>query len=47
MIIPLRSGNTSETSPQPFTILAGDVGATKTSLALFQFIGTGFRPERE
>jgi glucokinase len=42
MLIPIRSADTRHLSPKPFTILAGDIGATKTNLAVFQFSGKGF-----
>lgn len=41
MLIPLRSGS-RQLSQKPFTILAGDIGGTKTNLALFQFTREGF-----
>lgn len=41
MLIPLLSGS-RQLSQLPFTILAGDIGGTKTNLALFQFTGEDF-----
>lgn len=41
MLIPLRSGS-REHSQKPLTILAGDIGGTKTNLALVQFTSESF-----
>lgn len=42
MYIPIQSGSNNLVSPASSVILAGDIGATKTNLALYQFAGKGF-----
>ena len=42
MHIPIKFGNNNKFSRSPCTVLAGDIGATKTNLALIQFEGKNF-----
>lgn len=42
MLIPIRTGNNSWSPQQPCTLLAGDIGGTKTNMALYSYDGTTF-----
>lgn len=47
MYIPIGFGNTNPFTSGPVIVLAGDIGATKTNLALIQFSGENFSVLKE
>lgn len=42
MLIPIRTGKNSCSAQQPCTLLAGDIGGTKTNMASYSYDGTKF-----
>jgi glucokinase len=47
MYIPVKFANSNRLAATPLTVLAGDIGATKINLGLFQFTGKSFSIIRE